>query len=140
MGLFRAGMTEDAAAMLLTLLPSERGAQYLAEHCYLAADVYAADGLYGRGGWSIYTGAAGWYLQAALGELLGLRFARGVLYPAPQLPAAWPGFRAEIETEGGCVELEVRRGSSPSLMVDGKPAAAIELPRDGAHVRAELVL
>lgn len=140
MGLFRAGMTEEAAAMLLTLLPAERGAQYLAEPCYLAADVYAADGLYGRGGWSIYTGAAGWYLQAALGELLGLRFVRGVLYPAPQLPAAWPGFRAEIETEGGCVELEVRRGGSPSLTVDGKPAAAIELPKDGARVRAELVL
>lgn len=140
LGLFRAGMTEQAAATLLMLLPSERGARYLAEPYYLAADVYAADGLYGRGGWSIYTGAAGWYLKTALGELLGLRFERGRLYVEPRLPAAWDGFRAEVTLDGGCVELEVRRGGTPGLTVDGSPAAAVELPTDGARVRAVLVL
>ena len=138
MGLFRAGMPEEAAALLLTLLPSERGAQYLAEPYYLAADVYAADGLYGRGGWSIYTGAAGWYLQAALGELLGLRFERGKLYVRPKLPASWDGFTMEFETDGGCVELKVRRGGARGLEVDGRPADAIDLPTDGARIRAEL--
>lgn len=138
MGLFRAGMPEEAAALLLTLLPSERGARYLAEPYYLAADVYAADGLYGRGGWSIYTGAAGWYLQAALGELLGLRFERGKLYVHPKLPASWDGFTMEFETDGGCVELKVRRGGARGLEVDGRPADAIDLPTDGARIRAEL--
>ncbi len=140
LGLFHAGMTEQAAAILLTLLPSGRGARYLAEPYYLAADVYAADGLYGRGGWSIYTGAAGWYLGTALGALLGLRFERGRLYVEPRLPAAWDGFRAEIETEGGRVELEVRRGGTPGLTVDGKPSDAISLPEDGGRVKAELAL
>ncbi len=50
------------------------------------------------------------------------------------------GFRAEVTLDGGCVELEVRRGGTPGLTVDGSPAAAVELPTDGARVRAVLVL
>lgn len=140
MGLFRAGMTEQAAAMLLTLLPSERGARYLTEPYYLAADVYAADGLYGRGGWSIYTGAAGWYLQTALRELLGLRFERGKLYVDPHIPESWKGFAVEMEVNGGHVVLEVRRGGTAGLTVNGRPSDAVGLPEAGEDIRAEFVL
>ena len=139
LGLFRRGMTEQAAARLLSLLPSDRGESYKAEPFYLAADVYAAEGLLGRGGWSIYTGAAGWYLQTALTELLGLRFARGRLYVSPHLPAAWEGFTAEI-TAGGTVSLTVRRGDTPGLFTDGRPAGFIQLPRPGQRLEAELIL
>lgn len=140
LGLFRAGMTEQASAVLLTLLPSERGARYLTEPYYLAADVYAAEGLYGRGGWSIYTGAAGWYLQTALSELLGLRFERGKLSVSPHLPEAWAGFHVEIHTDGGCLELDVRRGEKPGLTVDGRRCNTVPLPSDGAHMQVELLL
>lgn len=43
---------------------------YQAEPYVLAADVYAAPGHLGRGGWSWYTGAAGWYYRTAVEELL----------------------------------------------------------------------
>ena len=126
--------------MLLTLLPSERGALYLTEPYYLAADVYAADGLYGRGGWSIYTGAAGWYLQTALRELLGLRFERGKLYVDPHIPESWKGFAVEMEVNGGHVVLEVRRGGTAGLTVNGRPSDAVGLPEAGEDIRAEFVL
>ncbi|MFQ8760803.1 MAG: GH36-type glycosyl hydrolase domain-containing protein [Intestinimonas sp.] len=46
----------------------------------LAADVYANPQHPGRGGWSWYTGAAGWFYRTAVEELLGLRVREGRLY------------------------------------------------------------
>ena len=139
LALLRAGRTEEGAALLLSLLPSDRGPAYLTEPWYLAADVYDAPGLEGRGGWSIYTGAAGWYLQTALRELLGLRFSGNRLYVSPRLPWAWPGFTVELRSPGR-LTLTVRRGENPGLFVDGHPAGFIPLPRAGQETEAELIL
>ena len=69
----RLGRTEDGLELLRALLPERRRTQiYQAEPYVLAADVYAAPGHLGRGGWSWYTGAAGWYYRTAVEELLGL--------------------------------------------------------------------
>ena len=69
MALRKEGMAEEADKVLRALLPSEKyrspqgEAVYKTEPYALAGDVYAARGLQGRGGWSLYTGAAGWLLQ-----------------------------------------------------------------------------
>ena len=63
------GMTEEAEAVLHALLPNEKyrspqgKAVYKTEPYALCGDVYAAPGPEGRGGWSLYTGAAGWLMQ-----------------------------------------------------------------------------
>jgi cellobiose phosphorylase len=72
LGCLRAGFREEARAILEALLPSAHdGAVYRAEPYVLAADVYANPEHYGRGGWTWYTGAAGWYYRVAA-ELLTL--------------------------------------------------------------------
>ncbi len=68
--LFNEGLIEEAEKVLLHLLPSEKyasgkGRIYKTEPYAMAGDVYSASGHEGRGGWSLYTGSAGWLLQLA---------------------------------------------------------------------------
>ena len=57
----------------------------------VAADVYGAPPHVGRGGWTWYTGSAGWMLRVILETLLGFEVEDGkVLVLRPRLPASWP--------------------------------------------------
>ena len=66
--------------------------QYRAEPYVVAADVYAQSMHLGRGGWTWYTGSAGWMYQAAVEGLLGLRRNGATFSIAPSIPAMWPKF------------------------------------------------
>ncbi|HCK80685.1 MAG TPA: cyclic beta 1-2 glucan synthetase, partial [Candidatus Competibacteraceae bacterium] len=59
---------------------------YKVEPYVVAADVYAVAPHTGRGGWSWYTGSAGWLYRLIVESLLGLRLAGDVLHLAPCLP------------------------------------------------------
>jgi cyclic beta-1,2-glucan synthetase len=66
--------------------------QYRAEPYAVAADVYAHPMHLGRGGWTWYTGSAGWMYQAAVEGLLGLRRSGATFSVTPSIPAMWPKF------------------------------------------------
>src|SRR4029078_1445625 len=78
--------------------PVQRGkdeaaiARYKVEPYVVAADVYANPQHAGRGGWTWYTGAAGWVYRLITESLLGLRLEVDRLAVTPLLPAGWPGF------------------------------------------------
>ena len=63
---------------------------YKAEPYVVAADVYALEPHIGRGGWSWYTGSAGWMYRLMTESLLGLQVEGERLTMAPSLPAEWP--------------------------------------------------
>lgn len=68
--LFREGMMKEGGKVLEALLPNlkyeqGKGDIYKTEPYALCGDVYSAEGHEGRGGWSLYTGSAGWLLQLA---------------------------------------------------------------------------
>ncbi|MGH8675115.1 MAG: GH36-type glycosyl hydrolase domain-containing protein, partial [Burkholderiales bacterium] len=67
-------------------------ATYKAEPYVVAADVYALPPHTGRGGWTWYTGAAGWMYRLIVESLLGVRREADKLRLAPCLPAEWQGF------------------------------------------------
>jgi len=71
---------------------SERIATYKVEPYVVAADVYALSPHTGRGGWTWYTGSAGWMYRLIVESLLGLRLEIDKLHVAPCLPADWKGF------------------------------------------------
>nr|WP_297358382.1 glucoamylase family protein [Thauera sp.] len=64
--------------------------RYKTEPYVLAADVYARAPHTGRGGWSWYTGSAGWMYRLMVESLLGLRVEGDRLWLVPELPAEWP--------------------------------------------------
>ena len=98
MALLRRGRRDEAWDILAALLPGGKTcAVYKAEPYVLAADIYSAPGHVGEGGWSWYTGAAGWMLRIVTEELLGLRRREGRLEIKPQLPKALEGTEAEYQ-------------------------------------------
>ena len=68
-------------------------ALYKVEPYVVAADVYAYPPHTGRGGWTWYTGAAGWMYRLIVESLLGLKLEVDRLRFAPCLPADWKGFK-----------------------------------------------
>jgi len=91
----------DRAAHLLELLSPVAHAQsaaqvalYQVEPYVVAADVYGAAPHVGRGGWTWYTGSAGWMLRVALESVLGVTVVQGrELVISPCVPDDWSGFR-----------------------------------------------
>jgi len=67
----------------------EKAAKYKVEPYVVAADVYAAKGHEGRGGWTWYTGSAAWMYRLLVEDLLGIRLEVDTLTFAPLLPAEW---------------------------------------------------
>ncbi|MDR0821001.1 MAG: hypothetical protein LBN40_00855 [Oscillospiraceae bacterium] len=62
LALVKADRMTDAKRVAKAIAPFGRNENYKTEPYYLAADIYTNPSMYGRGGWSIYTGSAGWYL------------------------------------------------------------------------------
>jgi cyclic beta-1,2-glucan synthetase len=87
----------DRAWELLTLLnPINHGSNpaqigtYKVEPYVVAADVYAVPPHTGRGGWTWYTGSAGWMYRLLSETLLGLSLEGNRLGLTPRLPKHWP--------------------------------------------------
>src|SRR5688500_3131739 len=87
-------------------------ATYKVEPYVMAADVYAAPPHTGRGGWTWYTGSAGWMYRLALESLLGLRLEGDKLRIAPCLPAHWPGFKLRYRYRDTVYRIAVVRDES----------------------------
>ncbi len=97
-------------------------ATYKAEPYVVAADVYAVSPHTGRGGWSWYTGSAGWMYRLILESLLGLRREGEQLRFAPCLPADWESFKIHYrcrETTYQITILQTNSTSAAGVIVDG---------------------
>ena len=66
--------------------------RYKVEPYVACADVYSASAHIGRGGWTWYTGSAGWMYRTAIEAILGINLRGGILTVNPCIPRAWPSF------------------------------------------------
>ncbi len=64
--------------------------RYKIEPYVIAGDVYARAPHDGRGGWSWYTGSAGWMYRAGLESILGFRRRGDTFFVDPCIPSTWP--------------------------------------------------
>jgi cyclic beta-1,2-glucan synthetase len=101
---------------------------YQVEPYVVAADVYSVAPHQGRGGWTWYTGAAGWMYRAAIEGLLGIRRQGESLVIKPCLPPEWPGYSAEIVIENSRYQLKLLQFTAvdqvASLQLDGVDVSA----------------
>jgi len=92
------GDGDKAAELLAMINPINHTAtpagvdRYQVEPYVLAGDVYAEAPHVGRGGWTWYSGSAGWTYRAGLEWLLGFRLRGDRLVIDPCIPATWPGY------------------------------------------------
>ena len=119
---------------------------YKVEPYAIAADVYALAPHTGRGGWTWYTGSAGWMYRLILESLLGLRREADTLRFVPCLPADWQGFKLRYrygETIYSIALLNARDASrAMRVTVDGveQPGQAIQLVDDRQGHSVEISL
>jgi len=98
-------------------------AVYATEPYVLASDVYALAPHTGRGGWTWYTGSAGWMYRLLVESLLGLRVEAGALSITPCLPPDWRKFKLRYRHRETVYHIEVTQsndgGSGQQVTVDG---------------------
>jgi cyclic beta-1,2-glucan synthetase len=82
--------------------------RYKVEPYVVAADVYSTAPHAGRGGWTWYTGSAGWMYRAGVEGLLGLTRKGSDLHLQPCLPTAWPRLSATITLGEARYSIEIR--------------------------------
>ncbi len=135
------GDGDKAANMLAMLNPinhsrsADDAARYRVEPYAVAADIYSVEPHVGRGGWTWYTGAAGWMYQAGLEGILGLRRQGDRLLVEPCIPSSWPGFTLSVTVGSSVYAISVTRsdglGAAAGCMLDG---ASIDWSEGRRHV------
>jgi cellobiose phosphorylase len=100
-------------------------ARYQVEPYVVAADVYSVPPHAGRGGWTWYTGSAGWMYRLITETLLGLEVAVDELRFVPRVPAEWKSFKVHYRFRDTiyhitCLNVLGNWKSSPTITVDGQ--------------------
>jgi cyclic beta-1,2-glucan synthetase len=123
--------------------------RYKIEPYVIAADVYSVAPHVGRGGWSWYTGSAGWMYRAGLERILGFRVEASAFLLDPCIPKAWPGFDIAFRHLSARYEIHVENphGVSRGVMraeLDGVVLSAgevrVPMADDGQVHHLKLVL
>jgi cyclic beta-1,2-glucan synthetase len=145
----------DSAAELFAMLnpinharTEEAVQRYKVEPYAVAADVYAEPPHVGRGGWTWYTGSAGWMYRAGLESVLGFRLRGERLVVDPCIPHAWPRFEMVFRYRSARYDIVVEnpRGVSRGVAAVETDGVAldgdfgIELADDGNTHRVRIVL
>ncbi len=93
-----------------------QAAAYGAEPYVMAGDVYTAPPYVGRGGWSWYTGAAGWMHRAAIESILGLHLTADTVSVQPGLPSHWPHAQLTLRRAGRELHFLLLRGPAHAAL------------------------
>ena len=131
------GETERAWDLFGLLNPVHHGstpaqiATYKVEPYVLAADVYATAPHTGRGGWTWYTGSAGWMYRLLLESLVGLKLDGDKLTIRPRLPNAWPGIKIHYRYRDTYYHI--------TIVQDPPASSADTVPRSDDNVLAQTI-
>jgi cellobiose phosphorylase len=116
----------------------ERIAVYKVEPYVVAADVYAVPPHTGRGGWTWYTGSAGWLYRVLIETLLGVTREGEQLRLAPRMPRAWTTYKVHYRYRQTVYHLTFTRvageaDAAAGLTLDGRALPGDRLPLSDDH-------
>jgi len=111
----------------------EQIAAYKVEPYVVAADVYAVAPHLGRGGWTWYTGSAGWMYRLLIETLLGVNLEGDKLRLAPRLPSSWPAYKIHYRYRKTVYHITISRlatdaGTMNRLTLDGQEISGQTIP------------
>ncbi len=146
--LAKLGHRQRAARLLTMLSPlahtrtSKDVERYKVEPYAIAADVYGAAPHIGRGGWTWYTGSAGWAFRVAVESVLGLSVEDGqTLVLKPCVPDEWPAYHLSYQPPG-CTsryEIDVRNPTLCSECIVGATLDGARLDLDNGELRLPMI-
>ncbi len=127
--LFAAGRADDGWRILRGLVPSLDqfiyNKNFFLEPYAIPADISTNPNAYGRGGWSLYTGAAGWYYRTILEMMLGVKKMGGTVAFSPCIPTALNDCKLTLTDDNGrkMFITYLRKGES-KVIQDGQETQA----------------
>jgi cellobiose phosphorylase len=118
---------------------------YKVEPYVIVADVYSVAPHTGRGGWTWYTGSAGWTYRLLTETLLGLNLEADRLRFAPRIPKSWSGYKVRYRYKETTYHIAFVRqpgAKGPRVSLDGKPIddSAIPLVDDKRDHQVDVVM
>jgi len=93
---------------------------YAVEPYVIAADIYSSLDFPARGGWTWYTGSAGWFYRVGVQDILGLHKQGDRLKISPSLPDKWNKIHLEYRYMDTIYQIDISRGSKEEVKLDGK--------------------
>lgn len=108
---------------------------YKVEPYVMAADVYAGEHV-GRGGWTWYTGTAGWMYRVGIEGILGLSLVGGKGFRIhPCVPKEWMEYEINYRHENCVYNIKIKRSENKSVTIDGKHVqdGIVPFMADGTH-------
>ncbi|HMD74709.1 MAG TPA: hypothetical protein VKG05_12675 [Steroidobacteraceae bacterium] len=142
-----AGRRTRAAQLLEMLSPvthtanADAVARYQVEPYVIAADVYGVAPHIGRGGWTWYTGSAGWMLRVAVESILGFGIESGEwLTLAPRIPDQWSGFKLSHRRPDGTryeIVVDNPRRAAETISAAAVDGSAVAIGAAGLRVKLE---
>lgn len=129
MAIAKQGNGDEAAELFHMLNPINHSRtradaeRYKTEPYVLDGDVYATPPHAGRGGWSWYTGSAGWLYRAGLESILGLKRHGTSFTVTPCVPSSWDRFEIDWQYLDTRYEIVVR---NPDGVWNGVVAAEVD--------------
>jgi cellobiose phosphorylase len=124
---------------------SQQIAVYKVEPYVIAADVYAVAPHAGRGGWTWYTGSAGWMYRLLIESLLGVNLLGDQLRLAPRMPKSWTTYKVHYRYRQTVYHITITRcpaelEEAGMLTLDGQaiPGGTIPLCDDSREHAVEM--
>jgi cyclic beta-1,2-glucan synthetase len=107
--------------------------RYRVEPYVLAGDVYSDGPHTGRGGWTWYSGSAGWLYRVGLESILGFHREGSKLTVSPCIPRHWPGFEITYRYRSATYRIRVENP-------DGVESGVKKVTLDGKEVEGDLLM
>ncbi|WP_433849042.1 GH36-type glycosyl hydrolase domain-containing protein [Brucella pseudogrignonensis] len=141
LALARMGKAKEAWRLFSMISPVSHGRNpdvYRVEPYVIAADIYSVEPRRGQGGWTWYTGSAGWFYRVATEGILGVTKRGDRLHLDPALPPEWDGYEAELRFGEALYRVKVVvGGEEKGIKLNGlklaNSAEGVPIEPDGEH-------
>jgi len=128
--LFSAGRADDGWRILRGLVPALDqfvcNSNFYLEPYAIPADISTNPNAYGRGGWSLYTGAAGWYYRTILEKMLGVKISGKNITFSPCIPTTINDCKLTLTNNGRKMFITYLRKGESKVLQDGSETTAVQ--------------
>ena len=126
----------------------ETATKYKVEPYVIPADIYGANNLKGRGGWTWYTGSSSWFCKCGLENILGLKVQDGILKIEPCISSKWEEYSIRYRFKTNIYNIKVKNtngrctGENQTFYLNGKEIKEkqIKLEDNNETVEIEIIL
>ena len=111
----------------------ETAQKYKVEPYVMPGDIYGANNLIGKGGWTWYTGSASWYYKAGIEYILGLKIKENKITIDPCIPKEWKNYNIQYKWKNTLYNIIIKNP-------EGKNKGITKITKNGEEVKNEITL